>query len=752
MKIDRRSFLSLGVGAGAGIALSPLPWKLTDDSSIWTQMWPWTPVPRDGAVNYVNTASTICSGGCGLSVRKIDDRAVKVEGLKGYPGSNGNACIHCMAGIQMLYSPNAVKSPMKRTGKRGEGKWQPISWDEAISETAKKLGELRESGKASTLACILNSDYGTIPALFKQFLNAFGSPNFMRTPSYQDAYEMTLALMHQTDSMAVFDAENADFVLSFGSGIIDGWGSSVRMFKANSSWKEKNVKLVQIEPRLSNTAAKSDQWLPVNPGTELILALGIAHVIITESLYNKDFVEKYAEGFEDWTDNEGNKQKGFKNFVLEGYSPSYAARVTGIEANTIVKLAKDFAGASAPLALCGRGQGTTPGSIHEFMAVHALNALVGNINKKGGIWAMPKPDYIKWEQAKLDDTAREGLKVPRADGAGTEKFPHAKYLLTRLPEVINSAKESPIQALFVSGANPAYTLPDTKAVAKAFASIPFIVSFTSHMDETAEMADIILPNHGHFERYEDIPAPPGYNKPVVGLARPVISPQHNTRHVGDTLIAIAGKLGGTIAESFPWKSYEECLEKTMGENWTSIQESGVITNPDYEAPGWDTAFETSSKKFAFIPGNHNPGNNSLQIPVIEGNDNYRLTLIPYDSMRLAAGPVGNTPFVTKTVSEKVLKGNDICIEINPKTAEKYGLKQGQYAILTTPKGKAKVKTELSPGIMPDIIAMPRGLGHTGIDEYLAGKGININELIGPVEDPASGLDAAWGIKADLVKA
>lgn len=137
MKIDRRSFLSLGVGAGAGIALSPLPWKLTDDSSIWTQMWPWTPVPKDGAVNYVNTVSTICSSGCGISVRKIDDRAVKVEGLKGYPGSDGNACIHCMSGIQLLYSPAAVKSPLKRTGKRGEGKWQPISWDEQSQKSAK---------------------------------------------------------------------------------------------------------------------------------------------------------------------------------------------------------------------------------------------------------------------------------------------------------------------------------------------------------------------------------------------------------------------------------------------------------------------------------------------------------------------------------------------------------------------------------------------------------------------------------------
>jgi anaerobic selenocysteine-containing dehydrogenase len=315
--------------------------------------------------------------------------------------------------------------------------------------------------------------------------------------------------------------------------------------------------------------------------------------------------------------------------------------------------------------------------------------------------------------------------------------------------VINSAEESPIQALFISGANPCYTLPDTANVKKAFEKIPFIVSFASHMDETAEMADIILPNHGHLERYEDVPAPPGMNKPVIGLARPVVSPQHDTKHAGDTLILLAKKMGGTIAESFTWGSYEECLEKTMGQNWKPLLESGVITNPAYQPSDWANAFQTSSKKFAFIPENHKAGKGGLITVSIEGEGDreYPLTLIPYDSMRLAGGATANTPFVTKIVPDTILKGNDVFVEINPKTAEKYGLCEGKNAVISTPKGKVKVKVHFFEGIMPDVVAMPRGLGHTGPDEYLAGKGANVNELIGPVEDPASGLDAAWGIKA-----
>ncbi|OPX39595.1 MAG: hypothetical protein B1H13_09485 [Desulfobacteraceae bacterium 4484_190.3] len=136
----------------------------------------------------------------------------------------------------------------------------------------------------------------------------------------------------------------------------------------------------------------------------------------------------------------------------------------------------------------------------------------------------------------------------------------------------------------------------------------------------------------------------------------------------------------------------------------------------------------------------------------EGDDKtYPLILIPYDSMRLANGSIGNPPFATKTVEDTVLKEKDIFIEINPKTAKSFGLTEGKSANLSTPKGSVKVKIHLFDGIMPGLLAMPRGLGHFNNDRYLTGKGVNFNQLIGPVEDPASGHDAAWGIRARLAK-
>lgn len=224
MKIDRRCFLSLGVGATAGITLSPLPWKLTDDASIWTQNWAWTPVPVDGEISYEATACKLCPGGCGLTIRKIGNRAVKVEGADGHPISDGGVCLLGLSALQLLYGPTRVSAPMKRVGNRGTGQWKKITWDQAITEVSEQLKNLRDKGDAHTVAGLVDTDQGTTAKLVERFLTALGTPNFMRMPSYEDAYEVVFKLMHGQAGLPGFDIENATFILSFGSGLLDGWG------------------------------------------------------------------------------------------------------------------------------------------------------------------------------------------------------------------------------------------------------------------------------------------------------------------------------------------------------------------------------------------------------------------------------------------------------------------------------------------------------------------------------------------------
>jgi len=760
MKIDRRSFLALSIGSTAGIHLTPLPWKLMDDMSIWTQNWPWTPVPADGAVNYVSSVCGLCPAGCGIMVRKIDNRAVKIEGLPGYPVNDGRICSLGLSGLQMLYGGTRVKTPLKRTGKRGAGQWRKISWKLAIEEISNKLSEQRKAGNPQALGAICSSDSGTTSRLMSRFLTVYGSPNFLLTPSVQSSYEMAVALMNGSPETVGFDLENADYILSFGSGLIDGWVSPVRMIKAHSIWQDEKVPVVQIEPRLSHTAAKADRWIAIKPGTNAALALGMAHVIIKEKLYDKNFVEKHSLGFEGWKDEKGKDHKGFKNSVIANYTPARVSEITGIEADTIIQIAKDFAGAAHPIALCGSGDGATPGSLNEMMAIHALNALKGAINNKGGVLTVPNPDYILWPELEMDETASKGIQTERADGAGGKKYTQARSLLNRLPEVINAASESPLQTLFVYNSNPMYTMANSVAVTEAFAKIPLIVSFSPYMDETASYSDYILPNHTYLERYEDSATPFGFSQPLISLAKPVVNPLFNTQHTGDVIIKLAQAMGGQIAKAFPWKDYQTCLKTTLGAKWKTLAEHGYIVDKKYKTPDRNKGFETASEKFEFVakmvnidPKSDVIAPSEFQPAVLEGDTKaFPLVLIPYDTMRLASGVIGTPPFVIKTVGDDVLKKNDSCIDINPKTASDLGLTEGAKVKLTTPQREVRVRVHLTEGILPGLIALPRGLGHSAYDKYLAGKGVNFNALYAPATDPVSGLDATWGVRARLSKA
>jgi anaerobic selenocysteine-containing dehydrogenase len=741
MKIDRRSFLALSVGGAVGTALTPLPWKIQDDLAIWTQMWPWTPFPPDGENTYVNTVSTLCKGGCGVTVRKVGERAVKIEGRQDYPTNEGGLCNLCAAGLQLLYGPTRIPYPLKRLGERGDNQWERISWEEAISMVAEQLGEIRQSGQPETVGCLSGPKYGSMSDLLKRFMGAYGSPNFMVMPSMTDAFDMTLKRMHGVDGRMGFDLANADYILSFGSGLIEGWGNTAYMIRTNSKWKEANTTVKQIEPRLSNTAAKANQWIPITPGTEGTLALGIAYVIIKESLYNYDFVNNYAAGFDE-----------LRSIVLSGYSPGTVSAQTGVDQSTIVMLAREFARARRPLALCGRGAGTVPGPLGDFVAVHILNALVGNINRPGGVWAMPRPAMDGWTEPILDAQAQAGLAKPRLDGAGSAAFPYAESLVNRLPATLMAGKPYGLKVMMVYNANPLFSMPGTEAVREAFKQIPFIVSFATHMDETAAMADLLLPNHANLERWEDVPVTAGFNRPMVGLAKPVVDPQCDTMHTGDLLLQLAAALGGSVADSLSWENYDACLQEGLPVRWAELADKGYWIDSRFQPETWSFAFPTASGKFDFSAAESDL--KTLFTPVQpEGDEgSYNLKLIPYDSIRIASGPVGSPPFLIKTVSDKVLQDNTLLVELNPQTAQAAGFREGDAAVLKTPLGSASVRVHLSNGVMPGLVAIPRGLGHTAYDRYLADKGINANQLIGPVEDPASGLDATWGILASLVKA
>ncbi len=305
--------------------------------------------------------------------------------------------------------------------------------------------------------------------------------------------------------------------------------------------------------------------VPINPGTEADLALGIAAVLVDGNMLDSGAVS----GLGSW-----------KSDLLATYATDKVSQTTGVAAEVIVDLAKGFAGAKRPLALFGRGKGLVSGSLRETAAVCTLNALAGNINQEGGMWAVPEADYIQWPDVATDNLASAGLEQPRLDGAGAGKYADARYLTHRLADSVNGGEPTPCRLVAGGRGQSCHDLPDTQRVKAAFARIPFIVSFSSFQDETAAMADLLLPDHVYLERYEDVPVGAGLAQRMIGLSKPVVSPQFNTRHLGEVLIVTARAMGGFIADAFPWDDYETCLGETLAEKWETLMETGVWVQAD----------------------------------------------------------------------------------------------------------------------------------------------------------------------------
>jgi anaerobic selenocysteine-containing dehydrogenase len=588
---------------------------------------------------------------------------------------------------------------MARTGERGAGAWKSISWDEALEQIAAKVVKLEGAGYPEALAAISGRSTGATAALLKRFVNAFGSNEYFTEPTAFDSYALVVTTMDGPTGTVGFDVKNADFLLSFGSGFLDGWGSPVQMFQANSQWQDNGGKTVQVESRLSNTAAKADEWIAINPGTEATLALGIAHILMSENMVS----DASFNGFGTW-----------KAMVMADYAPDKVATETGVTVETIKEIANAFVHAQKPLAICGRGQGQTPVSTFEAMAVHALNHLAGNVNKVGGVMLLPEMAYPWPAVAATPQTAPVPLNK-RWNG------------------------DKPLEVLLLSGGNPLFTQRDSERVKEALTKAGLIVSFSSYMDETTQFADLILPNHTYLEGYDDVVAGAGVVQAVVGLSRPVVKPLHDTKSTGDVIIALAQKIGGTMADAFQWNDYKDCLKQTYGFRWNKLLVDGYMaTGRGASASGPASVLSNSDDAVA----------KPVPSPPADAAD-FPLMLIPYDTLRMANGAIGNPPFLTKIAAPSFLDGETQLVEVNPETAKSLGLREGQRVNLSTSVGEAMVKVKLYDGLKPGLVAMPTGLGHWAFDSFLSNKGVNINRLIATVEDPVSGMDVAWGVPAKL---
>mgnify|MGYP001545082444 CR=1 FL=1 len=492
MKLDRRAFVKLMAGGVGGTLLSPLPWKMADDTAIWSQNWFWRPSPERGGATTVNTVCQLCPGGCGVRVRLIKEkRAVNIDGNPNHPVNQGGICPLGAAGLQYLYGPSRIETPLQQTGKRGDLEtMKAISWDEALEILAIKLRGMRQ--KARGLVCVSGRREGTVPELFARFLHAYGSPNYNLMPAAADAESLGLFVSQGNSGPLGYDLENAKMVISFGSGYIDGWGSPSRMMKAFGGWrsnsKRDRTKIIQVETRGSLSASKADAWVAVAPGTEAALALGLAQVIVSEGRYDRTFVGQYTHGFDE-----------FRRLLRRNYTPEEVAEITGVEKDKIIGLAREFAGTKPAVALSGWGQGRMQGSMYDFLAVQSLNALVGSLHKPGGVTRRPELPLAPWPKVVLDAASLTGANEPRLDGSNGPQFPLPTQLFHNLVKNINEGNPYPAEMLWVYQANPVHDLADAQPFLEALDKNGTLHSFSSFMDHTTQKADRVLQGPTYLE-------------------------------------------------------------------------------------------------------------------------------------------------------------------------------------------------------------------------------------------------------------
>lgn len=288
MGLNRRDFLKLSTAAVGALALPGCVLEGLIESP--KAQSPWPPGPEQ----WIASVCQQCPGGCGISVRVIDGKPIKIEGLASHPINQGRLCAVGQSGLQALYDPDRIKGPMRRLGGRGSSQWESLSWDDAIRMVAGKLTEIRERGEPHTVAILAGQVRGLMDRLLARFLDAYGSPNYIRNGA--DGTAKAVQLTQGIETLVGYDLENSNFILSFGYSLLETGWSPVLAHRAYGYLRQERpgakATIVVVEPRLSLTAAKADKWIPINPGTDGALALGLAHVMVSERLYDEAFVQE----------------------------------------------------------------------------------------------------------------------------------------------------------------------------------------------------------------------------------------------------------------------------------------------------------------------------------------------------------------------------------------------------------------------------------------------------------------------------
>ncbi len=751
MRPTRREFLWTVGGAAAAYGLWQVPdvvWEADSSAELG-----WSP----GIENRLNSTCLICPARCGISGRLVDGRLVRITGNPLHPMSRGGACPRGIAGVQLLYHPERLASPLARVGPRGAGRWQPIPREEAIAQVAERLRVLRLEDRPETLAVLAGYCAGTMEDLWRQFLRSFGSPNYV-PDDYQDGTDAIMDLMHGIQRRPSYDLEQAELVLSFGAPLFESWWSPLQAFAGFSGASAaggRTRRFVQIDTRFSRTASHAHEWVGIRPGTHAVLALGIAYMLLRDELFDLEFVSQHVSGFEDFVDESGQPQEGYRSLVMRNYRTEEVSAITGVPVQRITSLARAVAESGAPVSVCGTDVMLSRNGLRAGLAVHSLNVLMGSVNRPGGVLvgsALPLDPLV---DPVLDATSRAG--IARAPVAHMPPFGVGDQA-SRFAETVAEGETSGVEALLLYYANPLASSARAELWTRALEKIPFVVSFSPFLDETARHADLIIPDLLPYERWQDAPTPVSYPYPVWGLTRPLVQPPGGGVHTGDAVLALARNLGGAVAQSLPYQDFEALLQARarglfsvghgmiLGDEferqyhremeqrgwwlrehhefepfWEDLVKSGGWTDVLYDDTDPDRMARTPDGRVELMPAvlrrvlNSQGAEQKLYLDVGSDDDatpeEFPLRLLPYRVSTLSSGTLA----LERWHAERPGIFPDVpwvpWVEVSPVTAQAMGLNDSDMVWVVSLQGRYRARLNLFPGTAPENVCAPYGLRH-----------------------------------------
>ncbi|MGB7623216.1 MAG: molybdopterin-dependent oxidoreductase [Terriglobia bacterium] len=703
MKISRRDLFKFVGGSAVGAFLTPVPWKLIDDAAVWSQNWSWIPRPLHGEIRTKFTTCTLCPAGCGVRVRCVGDQPVMLTGVVQHPVSRGALCPVGLGGHHLPYHPRRAAHPVERVQKNGKTEFVPVTLDAAVARIAAAVSELKTGRSGGSIAVVDQQPGRSISAVYRQFLGSVANGVYVTTPnSGSDTLNTLQGMLDKPYGPLGYDLENTRTILSFGAPLLDGWGTPGRVMEIIKAQKsldpDKRLKIIQVESRQSRTALFADEWVAVNPGTEAAFALGLAHVIVHEDLYDRDLIRRKADDF---------RKEGRRSYfdLVERFTPEEAAGITGVSPDRIIATARSLAQRAPAIVMGGGDPGGGPLGQEEETALAGLNLLLGSVGRIGGIVSRRDvPDGLIHSTSKA---------AP--------------------PTEISNVPDRSIRVLILDAAESGNVIPWALLEKKLVPQGAVVVSLSSYLTGLTRHAGYIIPAPTYLESLQDVPAPADATTASFSLSPPLMAAPAGATEPFELVRRVANAAGVPFIEEANAKTFEDHLKRRVEAihnskrghifNYSdgktvSIAEVGTadqLWKILFEGGCWvDSETEIKPMPNFSLLGRAQNNFERLQVagqgrfskapgPVAA----FGFVLMPF-GWRGATGNGQLSPLMTKLYQESGLRKLSGQAEVNPETGKAFGLTDGGRAWVETENGAMKVEIRFDAAVMPRVIAVAVG--------------------------------------------